>query len=38
MEVLAVIFAIIGGLVFLDVAALAKGTDSRESIGDAHVR
>ena len=38
MEVLAVIFAIIGGLVLLDVAALGKGTNSRESIGDTRVR
>jgi hypothetical protein len=33
-----VFFALIGGLLAFDVAALRFGADSRDSIGDDHVR
>lgn len=34
MELLTIIVTVLGSLVLLDVAALRKGNDSRESIGD----
>jgi hypothetical protein len=34
MELLAIIVTVLGSLVLLDVAALRKGSDSRDRIGD----
>ena len=38
MDALITLVAILVGLVGLDLAALRWGVDSRDSIGDAHVR
>jgi hypothetical protein len=38
MEVIAVLFIAVAGLLGLDVAALAWGADSRPTIGDDHRR
>jgi len=38
MDALFALFIIVAGLVGLDFAAVTWGTDTRESIGDDHVR
>jgi hypothetical protein len=38
MEVVIVLFTLIGGLLAFDAAALGFGVDSRDSIGDDHAR
>jgi hypothetical protein len=38
MDALFALFIVVAGLVGLDLAAVTWGTDSRESIGDDHLR
>jgi hypothetical protein len=38
MEVLVLFIGIVAGLALLDVAAIFRGVDTRDPIGDTHVR
>jgi hypothetical protein len=38
MDALFILFAIVTGLIGLDIAAFGSGTDSRDGIGDDHAR